>query len=231
MARRDPGSIGRLETVGAWLHVWTPPRDVEVPPVPKRKLAIGALVAAVVLGVVAAVAVPAIDTGKENGAAQRRAQAAALERAEARRLRIDQAPHRGAAHGLPAGLSGAARRRALEADLRAAITADARARVRAGKLEGPQITSTTCSRSEVAGEEHLAAVLGRYRCLAIEKTVRTVPGNAFQTGYPFVATIHYRPGTYVWCKTNTNLAEKAAGDLAARVKLSRSCAGPLADIL
>jgi hypothetical protein len=199
--------------------------------VPKRKLAIGALVAAVVLGVAAAVAIPAIDTGKEKGAAQRRAQAQALERAEARRLRIDQAPHRGADRSLPAGLSLAARRRALEADLRSAITADTRARARAGKIDGP-IAYTSCSRAEIGGEEHLAAVLGRYRCLAINKTVRSVPGNTFQTGYPFVATIHYRSGTYVWCKTNTNLAERASeGGILAKVKLSRSCAGPLADVL
>ena len=29
-----------LEIVGVWLHVWTAPRDVEIPPVPWRKLAI-----------------------------------------------------------------------------------------------------------------------------------------------------------------------------------------------
>src|SRR3954468_18736111 len=166
MARRDPEALGPFETVGAWLHVWTPPRDAEVPPVPKRKLAIGALIAAVVLGAAAAVSIPAIDTGKQKGAVRERARKAALERAEARRLRIDQAPHRGADRTLPARLSPAARRRALEADLRAGITADARARVRAGKLDGP-IASTSCSRSEIGGEERLAAVLGRYRCLAI----------------------------------------------------------------
>src|SRR4051812_9326358 len=27
-----------LEIVGAWLHLWVPPRDVEIPPVPWRKL-------------------------------------------------------------------------------------------------------------------------------------------------------------------------------------------------
>ena len=78
MARAERESIGPFETVGAWLHLWTPPREVEVPPVPKRKLAIGALIAAVVLGAAAAVAVPAIDSGKKEGAAQRRAKAAAL---------------------------------------------------------------------------------------------------------------------------------------------------------
>ncbi|MEA2139427.1 MAG: hypothetical protein QOG56_2577, partial [Solirubrobacteraceae bacterium] len=40
----------RWEIVGAWLRIWTPPRDVEIPPFPRRR----ALVAAVVLGGVAA---------------------------------------------------------------------------------------------------------------------------------------------------------------------------------
>ena len=42
----------RWEILGAWLRIWTPPRDVEVPPVPRRLLA-------AVAGVIAA-AVPAL---------------------------------------------------------------------------------------------------------------------------------------------------------------------------
>jgi hypothetical protein len=34
--------LGRFETLGAWLRVWTPPRGAVVPPVPKGKIAIGA---------------------------------------------------------------------------------------------------------------------------------------------------------------------------------------------
>src|SRR4051812_20957085 len=35
--------LGRWETLGAWLHVWTPHRDAEVPPVPWRTITIGTL--------------------------------------------------------------------------------------------------------------------------------------------------------------------------------------------
>ena len=58
-----------LEILGAWLHVWTPPRDVEIPPVPWRKLAIWAGVGAVVLGVALAVMIPRINEGKDERAA------------------------------------------------------------------------------------------------------------------------------------------------------------------
>ena len=58
------------ETLGAWLKVWTPPRDVEVPPPPAgRTLAIAGVVALVVLAGAAALIVPAIDSSKERAAA------------------------------------------------------------------------------------------------------------------------------------------------------------------
>jgi hypothetical protein len=47
----------RIEILGAWLHVWTPPRDRYVPPPPVRRIliwsAIGLAVAAVVIAVAA----------------------------------------------------------------------------------------------------------------------------------------------------------------------------------
>src|SRR4051795_1222250 len=89
---RDP-RLTRWETIGAWLHVWTPPKGLEVPPVPWRKLAIWGTVGVIVLGAAAAVAVPRIDASKKEGAAERaRAQAVAAA-AEAARLRADQAVH------------------------------------------------------------------------------------------------------------------------------------------
>ena len=55
-----------LEILGAWLHLWTPPRDVAIPPVPWRKLALGFGVAASLLGIALAVMIPRIDEGKES---------------------------------------------------------------------------------------------------------------------------------------------------------------------
>src|SRR5258707_7067281 len=69
--------LSRTETVGAWLHLWTPPRDAEVPPVPWRRIGIGATIAAIVLAVLAAWLVPRIDSAKRHQAAtERRARAA-----------------------------------------------------------------------------------------------------------------------------------------------------------
>src|SRR6185436_1783524 len=54
-------------TVGAWLKVWTPPRDVEVAPPPSaRTLAIAAVVLVVLVAGAAALIVPAIDSSKER---------------------------------------------------------------------------------------------------------------------------------------------------------------------
>src|SRR5215210_3835341 len=75
------------ETVGAWLKLWTPPRDVEVPPVPVRGLVIGGVLLLVVAAGAAALIVPAIDDSKERAAAAD-ARETAQRRAESRRRQI-----------------------------------------------------------------------------------------------------------------------------------------------
>src|SRR5207244_3129423 len=104
----DP-SLTRWETVGAWLHIWTPPKGLEVPPVPWRKLALWGLVGAIVIGAAAAIAVPRIDKSKQQGAAERARQAAAADNAERARLRADQRVHKLA---VPAGVAPGGARRA-----------------------------------------------------------------------------------------------------------------------
>ena len=61
----------RIEILGTWLHLWTPPRDVYVPPVPWRKVAAGAAALAAVAVFVALVIAPAIDESKDESAAER----------------------------------------------------------------------------------------------------------------------------------------------------------------
>src|SRR3954451_25347487 len=128
-----------LEIVGVWLHIWTAPRDVEIPPVPWRKLALWTGVGALLLGVALAVMIPRINAGK----AQRNAPAAA-ERAREQRLtraRVIkvQLPRTGRsaalkpAAGASAGERSAARAK-LVASVEAAITADARKRAAAGEI-------------------------------------------------------------------------------------------------
>src|SRR5437870_2976120 len=110
--------LTRWETVGAWLHIWTAPKGIEVPPVPWRQIAIYGSIAAVLIGVAAAIAVPRIDERKREGAAERAHEQAVADAAERARLLADERVHR---LRIPAGTDAVA-------SLEAAVTADAKAR-------------------------------------------------------------------------------------------------------
>lgn len=213
----DPG-LSRWEIVGAWLHLWTPPKGFEIPPVPWRRLALWTCVGVVVIGVAAAIAVPRIDQGKKEGAAERARQAAAANAAERARLRVDQRVHSAA---IPAGADVVQR-------LEAAITVDAKARARAKTIGGP-VLSTNCTptSSAVAQFPHSRV----YKCFVT--TASGLPGeggDVLGTGYPFVATIYTRARRVAWCKENPHADEKGSrGDV--RVRMSPVCAGKLSQVL
>jgi len=210
--------MSRWEVVGAWLHVWTPPKGLDVPPVPWRKLALWGLIGAVVLGGVAALAVPRIDLRKQEGAAERAAAAARATDAERARLRADQVVHRVT---VPAGA-------AAVAALEAAITADAKARAAAKTISGP-VLSTRC---DPAGTGVVQFPRSRvYKCFVKTATGLRGEGNdVLGTGYPFVATIYSAEHQAAWCKQNPHADEKGShGDV--RVKLSVICAGKLRALL
>ena len=213
----DP-HLSRWEIVGAWLHVWTPPKELDVPPVPWRKLALGGLAGALVIGAVAAIAVPRIDAGKKEGAAERARVAAAADAAERARLRADQRVHRVT---IPVGVNAVA-------TLESAITADAKARARAKAISGP-VLSTNC---EPAGADTIQFPRSRvYKCFV--STATGLPGQGkdlLGTGYPFVATIYTAQRQAAWCKENPHADEKGThGDV--RVKVSSVCAGKLSEVL
>lgn len=219
-AERDGARLTRWETVGAWTHLWTPPRDAIVPPVPWRKLGIGTVLGAIAATVALALIIPPIEAGKRAGAAREIAKQAAIVAAETARLRADQQLHRASL-----GVAGTALVRALERE----IDRDARARVRAGTMEGP-VLATTCE----AGGKALAIRAGTrvYKCYV--QTSLDTPGQAgvhFSTGYPFVATIDFRNRSVAWCKTNPQPGEKTGGHGIAHVKLSPACAGTLSELL
>jgi hypothetical protein len=202
------------EIVGAWLHVWTPPRDVEVPPVPWRKLAIGALVLAVVCGAAAAVIVPAIDRGKERRASHEAARAAAIRAAERRRIVREQRPRQGHAAGLRDG--------ALLAAAQRAISRDAAARVRAGELQGP-VGPTRCA---PAPDARPAPGRALFDCLTVVGEIKSSAANgAGAIGYPFRAVLDYRTSSYVWCKTNPVPGERIVPDPRTVIELPRVCRG------
>ena len=197
-----------------------------------RRLPPAARTAAIVLGaalvVGTVVAIPLIVTGKREGAAdERRTEAAAKARSE-RRLRADQAPHRGHAAGVPRAPR-AAREAAIVAALEGAITADARARLRAGTLPGPRVKDTACSSSKQLADlqerarERGGAVLA---CLAATTVSRAPGGKPFAIGFEFLGVTNWRRATFTWCKTNPPPGEQFGGVLRAEVPLQRACVDP-----
>lgn len=101
----ESGRLTRLETLSAWLGLWRP-RDVEVPPVPKRKLALIGGIVVLAVAAVAVVAVPAIDSGKDEGAereadARRRVAAGELD-GPVLRVSCRTSPRAAGAHGCTA---------------------------------------------------------------------------------------------------------------------------------
>jgi type II secretory pathway pseudopilin PulG len=209
------------EIVGAWLHLWTAPRDVDIPPVPWRKLAIGSAVVAVVLGAALAIMVPRIDEGKQERAADARAQQARADVANRARVEALQRPHTGSAAELlpPAGASATevnAARSALLREVETAITADAKARVAKGEMssaKGP----TTCRPSAGARE-------GVFDCFTVARHVPKVETNAAGSiGYPFRAVLDYDDFTYAFCRVEQFPGEMLVPDPRKVVQLPAAC--------
>jgi len=210
-------NASRWEILGAWLRIWTPPRDVEIPRVPRRGAAVVAVlgVAAVVAGVT--VVAPAIDRAKERSADRQARSDASFERRERARLARDQRPVFAravrAARLHRAGRVAQARA-ALLADARRRIARDARARVVAGTLEGP-VRSVRCRHRP--GERGARV---RLACLAISSQ-----GPRATVGQPFVVAGSLRDGRYAWCHENPRPGEGASGtDIS--VPLPAPCISP-----
>jgi hypothetical protein len=209
------------EIVGAWLHVWTPPRDVAVPPVPWRKLAVGFGVGALVLGVALAVMIPRINEGKDQRAAEARAEQAKTAAVNRARVIELQKPRSGSAAQLlpPAGASAtevsAAREQFLHR-VESTITADAQARAARGeisKVRGP----TTC-------EPAAGARGGVFDCYTVVRIVPKVETNAAGSiGYPFRAVLDYEDFTYAFCRVEQFPGEMLVPDPRKVVQLPAAC--------
>jgi len=212
-----PG-LTRWETVGAWLHIWTPPRGAEVPPLPRRKLATWGVALAALIALALALIIPPLNSAKHKGAAERAKEQAGAVAAEAARLRKDQRVHlRTVASGTDLVLA-----------LERAVDQDAKARARAGKLDGP-VLSTSCS---PATDNVIQFAHSRvYKCFVKTSTGKqgVLQGDQFGTGYPFVATIYTHARRIAWCKENPRPDEK--GRHLAGVRMSPVCAGKLSQVL
>ena len=195
----------RWEILGAWLRIWTPPRDVDIPPVPWRAVGVLAalLAAAVAAGMI--LLAPVIDRSKQRTAEREGRQATIAVRRERARLTLDQRAHRGRAERaarLYADGDVAAARAALLADVRTSVARDARARVVAGTLPGPGFRRVRCGYKPRAGR----GARVRLDCLAISTQTKQ-----FSIGQPFTAAGSLRDGRYAWCHENPAAAEGALG--------------------
>lgn len=221
---REQKKLSRWEVLGAWLKVWTPPRDVDVPPIPWRAVGIGAGVIAVLAVLVVTLGIPAVQ--EDNRSASEREQAAAQGRIDARirRLNLEQRAHRATAD--PA--STVEERRALIVLLKREILADARARVRARTLRGP-IRRVDClpgGRSGAGGvipEDVPSRPRAGYDCTAVTSDITGTTGSI---GYPFKAVVGFSTGALVWCKVNPPPGEQIVQDPSKLPRVPAECHDP-----
>jgi len=194
------------EVLGAWLHVWTPPRDVEIPS-PRRAVVVTVVLVAAAVVVALTLVAPAIDRTKERDAAQsareREANRAAIRvrMVAEQRAKFARAPR-------VARLYAAGRREASLAALtvaaRGSVDKDIRARVAAGVLSGPILRVQCSSRSSERGARvHLD-------CLAVTAD-RAHKIHELLLGHPFVVGASLRDGRYAWCKDNRKPGEGSFG--------------------
>jgi hypothetical protein len=220
-----PPKANPLEILGAWLRVWTPPRDVEVPPVPRRAAAAVGVGLLVVVALVLLVVMPAVDTGKDRDAERRaKAAAAAKERRDAT-ARRDQRPRTGGDPELaPARTPD--ERRALVTDVEHAITTDANARFAAGILTS-RTRSTDCEPflGGPAAEEDPSRATGVYECTALIRAIEG-QGKPGRLGYPFRAVVDFATASWAFCKVNPIPSEMSLPDPRTIVPLPRACRTP-----
>jgi len=201
MGRRPGDRLGFLGVVGAWLRVWTPPRDAVVPSVPWRALAIGGVLLLAVLGAAAAFALPRL--ADDRTAAREREQRAEVQRRAAFLASVDreQRPRRGRARRDP-GASATPRRRtatrkALLASAEAGIARDARNRT-GRRIRGVDCDPFPRTPEATVPAEELSRRAAAYDCVAVTARFRT--GTEGIIGIPFRLAVDFASGRYAWCR-------------------------------
>ena len=200
----------------------------------KRAKAALAAVPVVLAGAGLVALSPTIERSKEERAEAERRERRALVARERRRLEREQRALHGRASRTVRATRRSGRERAarlaLVHEVERAITTDARARVRAGGLDGP-IVRTRCRRfprsAARLGLIDLRQAIGRYSCLVITTDNIRLPSRgpgddrsgAF--GYPFWAKVDFRDLSYAWCRITPRPGE--AGKPLVYVPPPRAC--------
>jgi len=217
--QRDGGRL--CSNCGADLTARAPRR------IPWRPL----LIAGAALVVLAAIAVPVISglrgdaAGERGRAAQRQAELREAERA--RQVR-DSRPVRAAGPAAAAGEDPLAHRERLLRSGEQKITADARARVAAGTLDG-DIKGTLCevfpeTEARRAAERDPATPAGRYDCVAYTSKLESAAKRTAVFGHPYWLVVDYERARLTWCKVTPRAGE--GGSVLVSVPVPQPCRDP-----
>jgi hypothetical protein len=204
------------------------PRWVWTKTSPRLRLALAA-VALVLLAASVALATQLRDESRRQAESDQRTRAELRERRDAR-LRSEQRPRLARSDSVaPPGATTAAQlaaRAGLLEELSTAIVADARRRVRAGKMDGP-IRGVRCEpfpRSVAArgAERDLSRRRGRYSCVAVtSELARSEANTGVVLGHPYRALADFETGRYAYCK----VAGRPDAPADPRVTTPRECGG------
>jgi hypothetical protein len=195
--------LGRLEVLGAWLGVWTPPRGAVVPPVPWRALAIAAALVAIALLAASVLLVPGILDDRRR--ADERAREAAQRRHAQALVTADdeQRPHAGHGPADPGAGAPAVRRLRARTGLIAvahdALQADAETRD-AGTVHG--LDCEPFPRGSAAGppERDLGRRAAAYQCVAVTSRFGEGTRQEGVIGIPFRLVADFARGRYAFCR-------------------------------
>jgi hypothetical protein len=196
----------------------------------RRLAAVVGAALVVVVAVALVIAIPKINESKQDRAAADRRIAREGEAALVKQLKAEQRLREGTGTPAPgrAGAAVIAARRALAADLSAAVLTDARARVRTGEFAHP-VLRVECERYPrgAHGEDpatDLKSPMGRYSCLAVTAdTPRTATESASSLGYPYRALVDYPKGRFTYCKFSGRPGEGMLHD--SPVRVPAACGG------
>jgi hypothetical protein len=205
MGGRRPGGLGRLEILGAWLRIWTPPRDAVVPPVPWRAIVAGAVV--LLAAGVAAAALLLPHVADERRQAREREQRAEAQRHAEFLASVDreQRPRGGRGRPDPGAGAAPARRRsarnALLASAKSGISLDARRRTRR-RVRGVDCTPFPGSLAATTPTAELSRRAAAYQCVAVSARFgrKALPGGRGIIGTPFRLVLRFPTGRYAWCR-------------------------------
>jgi hypothetical protein len=194
----------------------------------RGRIAAGVLLVAAI-AVAVALASGIRESKRENAESERR-ERARLEERRLQELRAEQRPHFGRLDAVAPSGAPAARRLEARAELMeglaAAILADARRRVRRGRLEGP-ILRTACEPfprtvEGIGAERDLSRRRGRYSCVAVTADIpRSEASLGGVIGHQYRVLVDFETGRYAFCK----VSGRADAPPNPRVTTPRVCGG------